>query len=66
MDYTKLLGDDAQDLLTHDSKGIPADILELPGPDFVDRVFMQSDRSPQVLRKSGPKVRTGLLRDTRS
>ena len=30
MDYTKLLGEEAKDLLTHDSKGIPAESLELP------------------------------------
>jgi len=50
MDLEKLLGDDAQDLLTHESKGIPKEDLELPGPDFIDRVVAQTDRSPQVLR----------------
>jgi class I fructose-bisphosphate aldolase len=64
MDYTKLLGDEAQDLLTHDSKGIPADSLELPGPDFIDRVFMQSDRSPQVLRNLAAMYNTGRLGGT--
>jgi class I fructose-bisphosphate aldolase len=64
MDYTKLLGDEAQDLLTHDSKGISADSLELPGPDFIDRVFMQSDRSPQVLRNLAAMYNTGRLGGT--
>src|SRR3954449_1055287 len=50
MDIRSLLGDAAEDLLTHQSKGIPKDDLILPGPEFVDRVFIQSDRSPQVLR----------------
>ena len=50
MDLEKLLGDGAQDLLTHESKGIPKEDLTLPGPDYVDRVFVQSDRSTQVLR----------------
>jgi class I fructose-bisphosphate aldolase len=50
MDLEKLLGEEAQDLLTHESKGIPKDELTLPGPDFVDRVFTMTDRSPQVLR----------------
>ena len=49
-DIQSLLGDAADDLLTHVSKGIPADELILPGPDFIDRVHAQSDRSPQVLR----------------
>jgi class I fructose-bisphosphate aldolase len=50
VDIQSLLGDDAESLLTHEAKGIPAEDLILPGPDFVDRVFFQSDRSPQVLR----------------
>ena len=50
MDIQGLLGDAAEDLLTHESKGIPKDDLYLPGPDFVDRVFTQTDRTPQVLR----------------
>jgi class I fructose-bisphosphate aldolase len=50
MDLEKLLGDEAESLLTHESKGIPKEDLTLPGPDYIDRVFVQSDRSPQVLR----------------
>ncbi len=50
MDIASLLGDAAEDLLSHVSKGIPADDLILPGPDFVDRVVAHTDRSPQVLR----------------
>ena len=38
-DIQGLLGDEADSLLTHVSKGIPKDDLTLPGPDFVDRVF---------------------------
>ena len=64
MDYTKLLGDDAQDLLTHNSKGIPADTLELPGPDFIDRVFMQTDRSTQVLCNLASMYNHGRLAGT--
>ena len=64
MDYAKLLGDDAQDLLAHKSKGIPADTIELPGPDFVDRVFMQTDRSPQVLRNLASMYNHGRLAGT--
>jgi class I fructose-bisphosphate aldolase len=50
MDIRSLLGDAAEDLLSHQSKGIPKDDLILPGPDFIDRVFAGTDRSPQVLR----------------
>ena len=50
MDIQSLLGDGAESLLTHESKGIPKADLTLPGPDFIDRVLAHSDRSPQVLR----------------
>jgi fructose-bisphosphate aldolase, class I len=50
VDIQSLLGDEAESLLSHKSKGIPKDDLTLPGPDFVDRVVTQTDRSPQVMR----------------
>jgi class I fructose-bisphosphate aldolase len=50
VDLQALLGDEADDLLNHESKGIPAGDLHLPGPDFVDRVVRDTDRNPQVLR----------------
>ncbi len=48
LDIEALLGSDAS-LLTHVSKTIPASRLHLPGPDFVERVFTPTDRSPRVL-----------------
>ena len=50
MDIQALLGDEAESLLSHESKTIPREDLSLPGPDFVDRVLASTDRSPQVLR----------------
>jgi len=50
MDIASLLGDDADSLLNHVSKGIPKEDLHLPGPDFVDRIWSRSDRPVQVLR----------------
>jgi class I fructose-bisphosphate aldolase len=50
VDIAALLGDDADSLLSHVSKGISRDELTLPGPDFLDRVFTTTDRSPQVMR----------------
>src|SRR3954451_19115740 len=50
MDIQTLLGDAAEDLLTHESKGVPKEDLHLPGPDFIERVFVQTDRNPQVQR----------------
>jgi fructose-bisphosphate aldolase, class I len=49
-DITELLADEAQDLLTHQCRGIEASQLNLPGPDFIDRVLAHSDRKPGVLR----------------
>jgi class I fructose-bisphosphate aldolase len=43
------LSNDSENLLTHTAK-VSKDILHLPGPDFVDRCFAPTDRSPQVLR----------------
>ncbi|MEA2001462.1 MAG: class I fructose-bisphosphate aldolase [Actinomycetota bacterium] len=50
MDLAALLGNEAEDLLGYEAKGITKDQLTLPGPDFIDRVTAYSDRSPQVLR----------------
>jgi fructose-bisphosphate aldolase, class I len=50
VDIQSLLGDEAESLLKHESKGIPAGDLHVPGPDYIDRVFAQTDRSPRVLR----------------
>ena len=49
-EIVRLLGSDAESLLQHVSRTIPKESLYLPGPDFVDRVWSQSDRTPQVLR----------------
>jgi class I fructose-bisphosphate aldolase len=49
-DITTILGDESEDLLTHECQGIAKDLLQLPGPDFVDRVLLASDRKPGVLR----------------
>ncbi len=46
---TELLGDDAGDLMNHQPI-VDRSHLHVPGPDFVDRVWAASDRSPQVLR----------------
>ena len=45
-----ILGDEARPLLEHRSRTIAKEQLNLPGPDFVNRVWVGSDRSPRVLR----------------
>ena len=46
----EILGDEAEDLLNHVCQTIPKENLHLPGPDFVDRIWSGSDRTPRVLR----------------
>ena len=46
----ELLGPDAESLLQHRCQTIAADDLHLPGPDMLERVWIDSDRTPQVLR----------------
>jgi len=46
----ELLGEDANSLLDHSCGTIDKNILNLPGPDHIDRCFGLSDRSPQVLK----------------
>jgi len=49
-DIAALLGNEAESLLTYQCKGIPKDMLHLPGPDYVDRIVSQKDLKPGVLR----------------
>lgn len=46
---SELLGDD-QELLSYRCQGIEKDLLHLPGPDFIERVVIDTDRSIRVLR----------------
>ena len=64
MDIEKLLGDEAKSLLTHVSTAFEADWLHIPGPESFDRVFVDSDRSPVVLRNLGMVYNTGRLART--
>jgi class I fructose-bisphosphate aldolase len=56
----QLLGSDAESLLKHQPK-ISRERLHVPGPDFVDRVWINSDRSPNVLRNLQLLFNTGRL-----
>ncbi len=58
-----LLGKEAEDLLTYKAK-VSKDLLHLPGPDFVDRVWLNSDRNPQVLRNLQQLYSSGRLANT--
>lgn len=60
----ELLGKDAEFLLKHQSKTISKSQLHLPNPNFVDNIFVQSNRNPQVLRSLGQLFGTGRLAGT--
>jgi fructose-bisphosphate aldolase, class I len=59
-----LLGADAKNLLGHKCKTVPKDKLHLPGPDFLDRVWVQSDRPIPVLRSLSQLFNHGRLSGT--
>ena len=58
------LGDSAEDLLNHRCLTIPRERLSLPGPDFSERVWQHSDRSPQVIRSLQQIYDSGRLAGT--
>ena len=59
----ELLGDEADSLLNY--KAIfPKDQLNLPGPDFIDRVHIQSDRNINVLKNLNWILTSGRLAGT--
>lgn len=59
----KLLGGEADELLSYTPK-VSKEQLHLPGPDFVDRVYAQTDRSCAVLRNLQLLFNTGRLGGT--
>ncbi|WP_019507406.1 class I fructose-bisphosphate aldolase [Pleurocapsa sp. PCC 7319] len=58
-----LLGNEAESLLTYQAK-ISKDMLHLPGADFIERIFVNSDRNSQVLRSLRQLYSTGRLANT--
>jgi class I fructose-bisphosphate aldolase len=59
-----LLGDDAESLLEHCSATFDKANLHLPGPDFIERVWLDSDRSSNVLRQLQWLLDSGRLAGT--
>jgi class I fructose-bisphosphate aldolase len=58
------LGKQAESLLGFNSPKIPKERLHLPGPDFVDRIFVNSDRNPRVLNNLSWLYNSGRLAGT--
>ncbi len=59
----ELLGNEADSLLNYKAK-FPKEQLNLPGPDFIDRVHVQSDRSVNVLKNLSWILNSGRLAGT--
>ena len=60
----ELLGQDAASLLEHTCTGIPKTQLALPGPDVIERVWVDSDRKVAVLRNLRSMIEHGRLAGT--
>ncbi len=58
------LGDEAEYLLNHRCQTIDSGRLHLPAPDFIEKVWMDSDRSPVVLRNLQSLFNHGRLGGT--
>ena len=63
-DIAKLLGSEAKALLDHKCTTIPKETLTLTGPDFIDRIFINSDRSNNVLKNLSWLYQHGRLGGT--
>jgi class I fructose-bisphosphate aldolase len=58
------LGNEAKYLLDYECTGIKKETLYMPGPDFIDRVLMSTDRPISVLRNMQSIYNTGRLART--
>lgn len=67
MAYNKileLLGKDADSLLNHKCETFPKETLHLPSPDFIDSIYIGSNRNPQVIRNLAAIHNHGRLAGT--
>ncbi|MBU6383671.1 MAG: class I fructose-bisphosphate aldolase [Verrucomicrobia bacterium] len=60
----KILAEEGETLLQHTCKTVPKEKLHLPGPDWVERIFGVSDRTPRVLRSLQALFSHGRLSGT--
>ncbi len=63
-DVVSLLGSESESLLEHQCKGIPKEMLHVPGPDYVDRVMVDTDRGLATLRSMQQVFNSGRLSGT--
>lgn len=60
----EILSNENESLLHHQCKTFSKNLLHLPGPDFIDRIFVHSNRSPQVLKSLASIFNHGRLAQT--
>jgi class I fructose-bisphosphate aldolase len=60
----ELLGKDADSLLQHKCETISKDVLHVPSPGFIDKVFLDTNRNPQVIRNLAAIHNHGRLAGT--
>jgi len=61
---TQYLGDQADSLLNHKCKTISSSLLHVPGPDWIERIFIPTDRNNRVLGNLQRMVGHGRLANT--
>ncbi len=67
MNYSEIqqiLGSEAENLLAFNSPKISKDLLHIPSPDSIDKIFALSNRNPQVLRSLSTLHNHGRLANT--
>jgi len=64
LNYEELLGPDCKSLLDHKCEKVPASMIKSPNKNWVDEIFVNSDRSPAVLRNFQSLLSHGRLGDT--
>ena len=63
-DIAAVLEQDATELLDYQCTSMPKENLHLPGPDFIDRVWRDNDRGPNVIRSFATLFHHGRLGGT--
>ncbi len=64
LNYEELLGPDCKSLLDHKCEKVPLSLIKTPNKNWVDEVFVDSDRSPAVLRNFQSIMSAGRLANT--
>ena len=59
-----LLGNESENLLSHECKTISKDLISKPGKDYVDRVLSLTDRPNSVLKNFQNLINSGRLKGT--